>query len=105
MHNYWQTGGDAAQWLSSLCGETTVSVRRDVVDPYSAPPFGTKRVGARAATTAMTSTACATPGWFSSTGAPTVVSVMAGVPDCEREIAELVENLIAAIFDARDALR
>ena len=33
-----------------------------------------------------------------------VVSVMAGVPDCE-ENRELVENLIAAIFDARDALR
>lgn len=103
MYNYWQTGGDAAQWLSSLCGETTVSFLRDVLDPFGA----TVRNKA---------------GWCSGSdygydfngvcdaaivqldGRTYVVSVMAGVPDCE-ENRELVENLIAAIFDARDALR
>lgn len=103
MHNYWQTGGDAAQWLSSLCGETTVSFLRDVVDPLGAA-VRNKAGWCSGSDYGYDFNGVCDAGVIQLDGRTYVVSVMAGVPDCE-ENRELVENLIAAIFDARDALR
>lgn len=103
MHNYWQTGGDAAQWLSSLCGETTVSFLRDVVDPLGAT-VRNKAGWCSGSDYGYDFNGVCDAGIVQLDGRTYVVSVMAGVPDCE-ENRELVENLIAAIFDARDALR
>ena len=103
MYNYWQTGGDAAQWLSSLCGETTVSFLRDVVDPLGAT-VRNKAGWCSGSDYGYDFNGVCDAGVIQLDGRTYVVSVMAGVPDCE-ENRELVENLIAAIFDARDALR
>ncbi len=103
MHNYWQTGGDAAQWLSSLCGETTVSFLRDVVDPLGAT-VRNKAGWCSGSDYDYDFNGVCDAGVIQLDGRTYVVSVMAGVPDCE-ENRELVENLITAIFDARDALR
>lgn len=103
MHNYWQTGDDAAQWLSSLCGETTVSFLRDVVDPLDAT-VRNKAGWCSGSDYGYDFNGVCDAGVIQLDGRTYVVSVMAGVPDCE-ENRELVENLIAAIFDARDALR
>lgn len=103
MYNYWQTGGDAAQWLSSLCGETTVSFLRDVVDPLGAT-VRNKAGWCSGSDYGYDFNGVCDAGVVQLDGRTYVVSVMAGVPDCE-ENRELVENLIAAIFDARDALR
>lgn len=103
MYNYWQTGGDAAQWLSSLCGETTVSFLRDVVDPLGAT-VRNKAGWCSGSNYGYDFNGVCDAGVIQLDGHTYVVSVMAGVPDCE-ENRELVENLIAAIFDARDALR
>lgn len=103
MYNYWQTGGDAAQWLSSLCGETTVSFLRDVVDPLGAT-VRNKAGWCSGSDYDYDFNGVCDAGVIQLDGRTYVVSVMAGVPDCE-ENRELVENLIAAIFDARDALR
>ena len=103
MYNYWQTGGDAAQWLSSLCGETTVSFLRDVVDPLGAT-VRNKAGWCSGSDYGYDFNGVCDVGVIQLDGRTYVVSVMAGVPDCE-ENRELVENLIAAIFDARDALR
>ena len=103
MHNYWQTGDDAAQWLSSLCGETTVSFLRDVVDPLGAT-VRNKAGWCSGSDYGYDFNGVCDAGVIQLDGRTYVVSVMAGVPDCE-ENRELVENLIAAIFDARDALR
>ncbi len=103
MYNYWQTGDDAAQWLSSLCGETTVSFLRDVVDPLGAT-VRNKAGWCSGSDYGYDFNGVCDAGVIQLDGRTYVVSVMAGVPDCE-ENRELVENLIAAIFDARDALR
>lgn len=103
MYNYWQTDGDAAQWLSSLCGETTVSFLRDVVDPFGAT-VRNKAGWCSGSDYGYDFNGVCDAGIVQLDGRTYVVSVMAGVPDCE-ENRELVENLIAAIFDARDALR
>lgn len=103
MYNYWQTGGDTAQWLSSLCGETTVSFLRDVVDPLGAT-VRNKAGWCSGSDYGYDFNGVCDAGVIQLDGRTYVVSVMAGVPDCE-ENRELVENLIAAIFDARDALR
>ena len=103
MYNYWQTGDDAAQWLSSLCGETTVSFLRDVVDPLGAT-VRNKAGWCSGSDYGYDFSGVCDAGVIQLDGRTYVVSVMAGVPDCE-ENRELVENLIAAIFDARDALR
>ncbi len=103
MYNYWQTGDDAAQWLSSLCGETTVSFLRDVVDPLGAT-VRNKAGWCSGSDYSYDFNGVCDAGVIQLDGRTYVVSVMAGVPDCE-ENRELVENLIAAIFDARDALR
>ena len=103
MYNYWQTGGDAAQWLSSLCEETTVSFLRDVVDPFGAT-VRNKAGWCSGSDYGYDFNGVCDAGIVQLDGRTYVVSVMAGVPDCE-ENRELVENLIAAIFDARDALR
>lgn len=103
MYNYWQTGDDAAQWLSSLCGETTVSFLRDVVDPLGAT-VRNKAGWCSGGDYGYDFNGVCDAGVIQLDGRTYVVSVMAGVPDCE-ENRELVENLIAAIFDARDALR
>lgn len=103
MYNYWQTGGDTAQWLSSLCGETTVSFLRDVVDPLGAA-VRNKAGWCSGSDYGYDFNGVCDAGVIQLDGRTYVVSVMAGVPDCE-ENRELVENLIAAIFDARDALR
>lgn len=103
MYNYWQTGGDTAQWLSSLCGETTVSFLRDVVDPLGAT-VRNKAGWCSGSDYGYDFNGVCDAGIIQLDGRTYVVSVMAGVPDCE-ENRELVENLIAAIFDARDALR
>lgn len=103
MYNYWQTGGDAAQWLSSLCGETTVSFLRDVVDPLGAT-VRNKAGWCSGGDYGYDFNGVCDAGVIQLDGRTYVVSVMAGVPDCE-ENRELVESLIAAIFDARDALR
>lgn len=103
MYNYWQTGDDAAQWLSSLCGETTVSFLRDVVDPLGAT-VRNKAGWCSDSDYSYDFNGVCDAGVIQLDGRTYVVSVMAGVPDCE-ENRELVENLIAAIFDARDALR
>lgn len=103
MYNYWQTDGDAAQWLSSLCGETTVSFLRDVVDPLGAT-VRNKAGWCSGSNYGYDFNGVCDAGIVQLDGRTYVVSVMAGVPDCE-ENRELVENLIAAIFDARDALR
>lgn len=103
MHNYWQTGGDAAQWLSSLCGETTVSFLRDVVDPLGAT-VRNKAGWCSGSDYGYDFNGVCDAGVIQLDGRTYIVSVMAGVPDCE-ENRELVENLIATIFDARDALR
>lgn len=103
MYNYWQTGGDTAQWLSSLCGETTVSFLRDVVDPLGAT-VRNKAGWCSGSDYGYDFNGVCDAGIIQLDGRTYVVSVMTGVPDCE-ENRELVENLIAAIFDARDALR
>lgn len=103
MYNYWQTGDDAAQWLSSLCGETTVSFLRDVVDPLGAT-VRNKAGWCSGSDYSYDFNGVCDAGVIQLDGRTYVVSVMAGVPDCE-ENRELVENLIAAIFDACDALR
>lgn len=103
MYNYWQTGDDAAQWLSSLCSETTVSFLRDVVDPLGAT-VRNKAGWCSGSDYGYDFNGVCDAGVIQLDGRTYVVSVMAGVPDCE-ENRELVENLIAAIFDARDALR
>lgn len=103
MYNYWQTGDDAAQWLSSLCGETTVSFLRDVVDPLGAT-VRNKAGWCSGSDYGYDFNGVCDAGVIQLDGRTYVVSVMAGVPDCE-ENRELVENLIAAIFDTRDALR
>ena len=103
MYNYWQTGGDTAQWLSSLCGETTVSFLRDVVDPLGAT-VQNKAGWCSGSEYGYDFNGVCDAGIVQLDGRTYVVSVMAGVPDCE-ENRELVENLIATIFDARDALR
>ena len=103
MYNYWQTGDDAAQWLSSLCGETTVSFLRDAVDPLGAT-VRNKAGWCSGSDYGYDFNGVCDAGVIQLDGRTYVVSVMAGVPDCE-ENRELVENLIAAIFDARDALR
>lgn len=103
MYNYWQTGGDTAQWLSSLCGETTVSFLRDVVDPLGAT-VRNKAGWCSGSDYGYDFNGVCDAGVIQLDGRTYVVSVMAGVPDCE-ENRELVENLIAAIFDVRDALR
>lgn len=103
MYNYWQTGGDTAQWLSSLCEETTVSFLRDVVDPLGAT-VQNKAGWCSGSDYDYDFNGVCDAGIVQLDGRTYVVSVMAGVPDCE-ENRELVENLIAAIFDARDALR
>lgn len=103
MYNYWQTGDDAAQWLSSLCGETTVSFLRDVVDPLGAT-VRNKAGWCSGSDYGYDFNGVCDAGVIQLDGRTYVVGVMAGVPDCE-ENRELVENLIAAIFDARDALR
>lgn len=103
MYNYWQTGGDTAQWLSSLCGETTVSFLRDVVDPLGAT-VRNKAGWCSGSDYGYDFNGVCDAGIIQLDGRTYVVSVMAGVPDCE-ENRRLVENLIAAIFDARDALR
>lgn len=103
MYNYWQTGGDAAQWLSSLCGETTVSFLRDAVDPLGAS-VRNKAGWCSGSDYDYDFNGVCDAGVVQLDGRTYVVSVMAGVPDCE-ENRELVKNLIAAIFDARDALR
>lgn len=103
MYNYWQTSGDTAQWLSSLCGETTVSFLRDVVDPLGAT-VRNKAGWCSGSDYGYDFNGVCDAGVIQLDGRTYVVSVMAGVPDCE-ENRELVENLIAAIFDARDALR
>ena len=103
MYNYWQTGGDTAQWLSSLCGETTVSFLRDVVDPLGAT-VRNKAGWCSGSNYGYDFNGVCDAGVIQLDGRTYVVSIMAGVPDCE-ENRELVENLIAAIFDARDALR
>lgn len=103
MYNYWQTGGDTAQWLSSLCGETTVSFLRDVVDPLGAT-VRNKAGWCSGSNYGYDFNGVCDAGIIQLDGRSYVISVMAGVPDCE-ENRGLVENLIAAIFDARDALR
>lgn len=103
MYNYWQTGGDTAQWLSSLCGETTVSFLRDVVDPLGAT-VRNKAGWCSGSDYGYDFNGVCDAGIIQLDGRTYVVSVMTGVPDC-KENRELVENLIAAIFDARDALR
>lgn len=103
MYNYWQTGGDVAQWLSSLCGETTVSFLRGVVDPLGAT-VRNKAGWCSGSDYGYDFNGVCDAGVIQLDGRTYVVSVMAGVPDCE-ENRELVENLIAAFFDARDALR
>ena len=103
MYNYWQTGGDAAQWLSSLCGETTVSFLRDVVDTLGAT-VRNKAGWCSGSDYGYDFNGVCDAGVIQLDGRTYVVSVMAGVPDCE-ENRELVEDLIATIFDARDALR
>lgn len=103
MYNYWQTGGDTAQWLSSLCGETTVSFLRDVVDPLGAT-VRNKAGWCSGSDYGYDFNGVCDAGIIQLDGRTYVVSVMTGVPDCE-ENRRLVENLIAAIFDARDALR
>ncbi len=103
MYNYWQTGDDAAQWLSSLCGETTASFLRDAVDPLGAT-VRNKAGWCSGSDYGYDFNGVCDAGVIQLDGRTYVVSVMAGVPDCE-ENRKLVENLIAAIFDARDALR
>ena len=103
MYNYWQTGGDTAQWLSSLCGETTVSFLRDVVDPLGAT-VRNKAGWCSGSNYGYDFNGVCDAGIIQLDRRSYVISVMAGVPDCE-ENRGLVENLIAAIFDARDALR
>ncbi len=103
MLNYWQTGSDTAQWLSSLCGETTVSFLRDAVDPLGAS-VRNKAGWCSGSDYDYDFNGVCDAGVVQLDGRTYVVSVMAGVPDCE-ENRELVKNLIAAIFDARDVLR
>ena len=82
MYNYWQTGDDAAQWLSSLCGETTVSFLRDVVDPLGAT-VRNKAGWCSGSDYGYDFNGVCDAGVIQLDGRTYVVSVMAGVPDCE----------------------
>lgn len=102
MKNYFDGGTTTANWLSSLCGSTSLSFLRDTLEPLGA-------------TVRNKAGWCAGSDWgydFNSVSDAGIVEIdgqtyiacfLSGAPTCEAN-HELLENLISTVFDQRELL-
>lgn len=102
MLEYWRGGSDAALWLQSLCAETNQSFLRDATEPLGAVVLN-KAGWCSGYDYGLDFNAICDAGVVQIDDEFYLVSVMTGAPDDE-DNRQLVENLIEALFAARDSL-
>lgn len=102
MLEYWRGGSDTALWLQSLCAETNQSFLRDATEPLGAEVLN-KAGWCSGYDYDLDFNSICDAGVVRIGNEFYLASVMTGAPDDDDNRA-LVEELIAALFTARDSL-